>query len=159
MSVSTQRVWETTFCAHVYQKVLWRLISCSRPCLFCLKIPHTFLLSKRKLPKTFGVSFEYKLPRGFTIHPKTIFDDSSTYFDIFQRATRLPPPLYVSCSLLQNTTWPPNERNWSCCWFLKFVGYFIGVCLQERDQIDNKNQTREIETTHTVRRRCWKQTK
>lgn len=68
---------------------MWRLISCSRPCLFCLKIPNTFLLAKRKLTKTFGVTFEYKLPRGFTLHLRAIFDESRTYFDIFQRTTRL----------------------------------------------------------------------
>lgn len=68
---------------------LWRLISCSRPYLFCLKIPNTFLLAKRKLTKTFVVTFEYKLPRGFTLHPRAIFDESRTNFDIFQRATRL----------------------------------------------------------------------
>lgn len=87
--VSTQRVWEPTLCAHVYQKVVWRLISCSRPCLCCLKIPNTFLLAKRKSRKAFGVTFEYQVPRGFTVYFITIFSRARAQFNIIQRTTNL----------------------------------------------------------------------
>lgn len=46
---------------------LWRLISCSRPYLL-VEIPNTFLLTKRKLTKKFGLTLKYILPGEFTVH-------------------------------------------------------------------------------------------
>lgn len=129
------------------------------PLPLLLENPTYFSARQEEIKEDFRCQFRVQTPTRIHDSSQNDIRRFQYIFDIFQRATRLPPPLYVSCSLLQNTTWPPNERNCSCCWFLKFVGCFIGFWRQGRDWIDKKNQSREIETTLTARRRCWKQTK
>ena len=129
------------------------------PLPLLLENPKYFSARQEEIKEDFRCHFRVQTPTR--IHASSE-SDIRRFEDIFRYLStndQTSPPLYVSCSVLQNTTWPPNERNFSCRWFLKFIDYFNGVSRQGRVRIDNKNRSREFETTRAVRRRCWKQTK
>ena len=112
---------------------LWRLISCSRPYLL-VEIPNTFLLTKRKLTKKFGLTSKYILAGEFTVHLAVYFVRTRGYNRKLLH-DHTSHRHYCVVFVVANTTWSPNERKRRLMLLPESRRYLSIACRQESAHI------------------------